>query len=104
MADGDQFGSAVVAVGSRILIGALGVDTGATNAGAAYLVQANRRVTGENAWQALIGCRGLEPRNVKKVTTFVQLITHLTEVAEKFAGRIRVSMTPAQESRVEYLS
>src|SRR2546427_6869075 len=32
------------------------------------------------------------------------LITHLTEVAEKFAGRIRVSMTPAQESRVEYLS
>ena len=34
----------------------------------------------------------------------VILITHLTEVAEKFAGRIRVSMTPAQESRVEYLS
>jgi DNA repair exonuclease SbcCD ATPase subunit len=34
----------------------------------------------------------------------VILITHLTEVAEKFAGRIRVSMTPEQESRVEYLS
>ena len=34
----------------------------------------------------------------------VILITHLTEVAEKFAGRIRVSMTPAQESRVEFLS
>jgi len=34
----------------------------------------------------------------------VILITHLTEVAEKFPGRIRVAMTPEQESRVEYLS
>ena len=34
----------------------------------------------------------------------VILITHLTEVAEKFPGRIRISMTPEQESRVEYLS
>ncbi len=34
----------------------------------------------------------------------VILITHLTEVAEKFPGRIRVDMTPAQESRVEIVS
>ena len=34
----------------------------------------------------------------------VILITHLTEVADKFPGRIRVSMTPEQESRVEIVS
>ena len=34
----------------------------------------------------------------------VILITHLAEVAEKFPGRIRVTMTPEQESRVELLS
>ncbi len=33
----------------------------------------------------------------------VILITHIEDVAEKFPGRIRVSMTPKQESRVEYL-
>jgi len=31
----------------------------------------------------------------------VILITHLTEVADKFPGRIRVTMTPDRESRVE---
>jgi len=34
----------------------------------------------------------------------VILITHLTEVAEKFPGRIRVTMTPSQESRAEVLA
>lgn len=34
----------------------------------------------------------------------VILITHLAEVAEKFPGRIRVTMTPSQESRVEVLA
>jgi len=34
----------------------------------------------------------------------VILITHIEDVAEKFPGRIRVSMTPKQESRIEYLS
>ena len=34
----------------------------------------------------------------------VILITHIEDVAEKFPGRIRVSMTQEQESRVEYLS
>ena len=34
----------------------------------------------------------------------VILITHLTEVAERFPGRIRVEMTPAQESRIEVLA
>ena len=34
----------------------------------------------------------------------VILITHLTEVAERFPGRIQVSMTPEQVSRVESLS
>ncbi len=34
----------------------------------------------------------------------VILITHLAEVAEKFPGRIRVTMTPEQESRVETFS
>lgn len=37
----DQFGSAVAAVGNNVLIGALGDDTGATNAGAAYLFDGN---------------------------------------------------------------
>ena len=34
----------------------------------------------------------------------VILITHLAEVAEKFPGRIRVTMTPNQESRAEVLA
>ena len=34
----------------------------------------------------------------------VILITHLAEVAEKFPGRIRVTMTPSQESRAEVLA
>ena len=34
----------------------------------------------------------------------VILITHLAEVADKFPGRIRVTMTPEQESRVEVLA
>ena len=34
----------------------------------------------------------------------VILITHLAEVAEKFPGRIRVTMTPDQESRAEVLA
>ncbi|HKW43872.1 MAG TPA: hypothetical protein VJP06_06760, partial [Thermoplasmata archaeon] len=34
----------------------------------------------------------------------VILITHLAEVADKFPGRIRVTMTPSQESRVEVLA
>ena len=34
----------------------------------------------------------------------VILITHIEDVAEMFPGRIRVSMTPKQESRVEYVS
>jgi len=34
----------------------------------------------------------------------VVLITHLAEVADKFPGRIRVTMTPEQESRVEVLA
>lgn len=34
----------------------------------------------------------------------VILITHLAEVAEKFPGRIRVSMTPEQESKIEVVS
>ena len=34
----------------------------------------------------------------------VILITHLTEVAERFPGRIRVTMTPNQESRAEVLA
>ncbi len=33
----------------------------------------------------------------------VILITHLAEVAERFPGRIRITMTPTQESRVEVL-
>ncbi|MGH7451402.1 MAG: PKD domain-containing protein, partial [bacterium] len=37
----DQFGSSVAAVGSNVLIGALGDDTGAINAGAAYLFDVN---------------------------------------------------------------
>ena len=51
--------------------------------------------------------RDLFVRKLFKMGEFfdkVILITHLTEVAEKFPGRIRVSMTPEQESRVEYLS
>ena len=34
----------------------------------------------------------------------VILITHLAEVADRFPGRIRVTMTPNQESRVEILA
>jgi DNA repair exonuclease SbcCD ATPase subunit len=34
----------------------------------------------------------------------VILITHLAEVADKFPGRIRVTMTPNQESRAEILA
>jgi len=34
----------------------------------------------------------------------VVLITHLAEIADKFPGRIRVTMTPEQESRVEVVS
>ena len=34
----------------------------------------------------------------------VILITHLAEVADKFPGRIRVHMTPEQESRIEVVS
>ncbi len=34
----------------------------------------------------------------------VILITHLNEVAERFPGRVRVSMTPSEESRVEVLA
>jgi len=34
----------------------------------------------------------------------VILITHLAEVAEKFPGRIRVTMTPDRESRAEVLA
>ena len=34
----------------------------------------------------------------------VILITHLAEVAERFPGRLRVTMTPSQESRVEVLA
>ncbi len=34
----------------------------------------------------------------------VILITHLAEVAEKFPARIRITMTPTQESRVEVLA
>ena len=34
----------------------------------------------------------------------VILITHLAEVADKFPGRIRVTMTPNQESRAEVLA
>src|SRR5207245_2959485 len=34
----------------------------------------------------------------------VILITHLAEIAERFPGRIRVTMTPSQESRAEVLS
>ncbi len=34
----------------------------------------------------------------------VILITHLQEVADRFPGRIRVTMTPGQESRVEVLA
>ncbi len=34
----------------------------------------------------------------------VILITHLAEVADRFPGRIRVSMTPNQESRVDVLA
>jgi len=34
----------------------------------------------------------------------VILITHLAEVADRFPGRIRVTMTPKQESRVEILA
>ena len=34
----------------------------------------------------------------------VILVTHLAEVAEKFPGRIRVTMTPSQESRVDVLA
>ncbi len=34
----------------------------------------------------------------------VILITHLAEVADKFPGRIRVTMTPEQESRAEVLA
>ncbi len=34
----------------------------------------------------------------------VILITHLTEIAEKFPGRIRVTMTPEQESRLDVLA
>ena len=34
----------------------------------------------------------------------VILITHLAEVADKFPARIRITMTPSQESRVEFLA
>ncbi|HLE55060.1 MAG TPA: SMC family ATPase [Thermoplasmata archaeon] len=34
----------------------------------------------------------------------VILITHLAEVADKFPARIRITMTPTQESRVEFLA
>jgi len=34
----------------------------------------------------------------------VILITHLAEIADRFPGRIRVTMTPTQESRAEVLS
>ncbi len=34
----------------------------------------------------------------------VILITHLAEVADRFPGRLRVTMTPTQESRVEVLA
>jgi len=34
----------------------------------------------------------------------VILITHLAEIAERFPGRIRVTMTPNQESKAEVLS
>ena len=34
----------------------------------------------------------------------VILITHLAEVAERFPGRIRVTMTPSQESRADVLA
>ncbi len=34
----------------------------------------------------------------------VILITHLAEVADRFPGRIRVTMTPNQESRAEVLA
>ena len=34
----------------------------------------------------------------------VILITHLAEVADRFPGRIRVTMTPDQESRAEVLA
>src|SRR5438093_7955643 len=34
----------------------------------------------------------------------VILITHLAEIADRFPGRIRVTMTPTQEARAEALS